>query len=169
MMMALALLAAPTAPAKDLSLHLLKAPGIGVKYVDYHWQPELFAALEKGAPGGAAQRSWVVGRMLTEGKTLMLGDVAIKPGNYALVLWPASAPGEEMAFEIRRVDMRDVFLDMNVMGPAPKGETVYKAATRMEKGAPVVERFTMGLTDADGVVTITADYGDRRGGMVLKR
>jgi len=29
-------------------MHFEKAPGIEVRFVDYHWQPVLFEAMEKG-------------------------------------------------------------------------------------------------------------------------
>ena len=31
-----------------------------------------------------------------------------------------------MQVEVRQVDMRDVFPNLNAMGPAPRGETMYK-------------------------------------------
>jgi hypothetical protein len=43
--MALALMALalptqiPKEPAKDLFMHFLEAPGVEVRFVDYHWQP----------------------------------------------------------------------------------------------------------------------------------
>jgi len=37
----------PKEPAKDLFLHGVKAPGLEVRFVDYHWQPALFEAMEK--------------------------------------------------------------------------------------------------------------------------
>ena len=40
----------PREPAKDLSMHFLNAPGIEVRFVDYHWQPALFDAWRRGRP-----------------------------------------------------------------------------------------------------------------------
>ena len=52
--MALAVLAlaipaqVPKEPAKDLFMHSATVPGVEIRFVDYHWQPAVFAAMEKG-------------------------------------------------------------------------------------------------------------------------
>ena len=54
----------PKEPAKDLFMHCAKAPGIEIRFVDYHWQPALFEAMEKGTRAiPEATRNWVVARV----------------------------------------------------------------------------------------------------------
>ena len=36
----------PKEPAKDLFMHTERAPGLEMRFVDYHWHPELFAGME---------------------------------------------------------------------------------------------------------------------------
>src|SRR5262245_48417628 len=76
-------------PAVDLSLHTSRLPGLEVRFVDYHWQPALFAAMEQ-APSAAAEprRDWVLARVSIEPSPLKIDDVALPPGSYALSLFP---------------------------------------------------------------------------------
>ena len=57
-----------------------KAPGLEVRYLDFRWDEEAFTALEKGGSHPAAQRSWVLARLLLQqdplhwnGKTIPVG------------------------------------------------------------------------------------------------
>jgi hypothetical protein len=36
-------------PAKDLFMHSAKGPGVEIHFVDYHWQPAMWEAMEKGS------------------------------------------------------------------------------------------------------------------------
>jgi hypothetical protein len=160
---------APMEPAGDLSLQTTKAPGIEVRYVNYHWQPALFEAMEKGT--GAmpeAKRNWVVARIVLEGNPVTVDGSQLRPANYALALWP-SLDGKGMAVEIRRVDMRDVFENYNVMAPLPRGETVYKGAAKFETATPTAPRMSFTLDEAAGKVVLTLRYGDRRLALTLTR
>ena len=65
-----------------------------------------------------------------------------------------------MAIEMRRVDMRDVFPNINAIAPAPKGETIYKGPAPFEKVSPLVERFDATLGEEGG--TVTLDHPLRR-------
>jgi hypothetical protein len=70
-------------------------------------------------------------------------------GTYALAWWP-NLDGKGMAIEIRRVDMRDVFPDVNALAPAPRGETVDKGPAAFEKVSPLAPRdghLTRDLTE----------------------
>jgi hypothetical protein len=152
----------PKEPAKDLFLHFLKAPGIEVRFVDYHWQPALFDAMEKGtATVPEARRNWVIARVILDQRPLTLGGVRLPVGNYALALWP-NLEGKGMAIEMRRVDMREVFPNLNAIAPAPRGETIYKGPAKFETVSPLAERFDATLGDEGGTVTLTIRYGDRR-------
>src|SRR5512137_2702188 len=140
--LALALLAlslpvqVPKEPAKDLFMHSARAPGLELRFVDYHWQPALFEAMEKGTRvNPLATRNWVVARVILDMRPMTLEGVRLPVANYALALWP-NLDGKGMAVEMRRVDMRDVFPDVNAIAPAPKGETYYKGPARFETVSP---------------------------------
>lgn len=166
--MALALLAlalpaqVPRQPAKDLFMHSMKTPGFELRFVDYHWQPALFDAMEKGSSTiPEARRNWVVARIILDNRPLSIGDKRLPVGNYALVLWP-NLDGKGMAVEMRQVDMREVYPDVNAIAPAPRGETMFKGPVTFDTVDAVAERFDIGLGTDDAKVTATIDYGNRR-------
>jgi hypothetical protein len=66
-----------------------------------------------------------------------------------------------MAYEMRRVDMRDVFPDLNAMAPVPRGETMYKGPAKFEPLSPAAERLEVTMTEGQGTVILTLRYGDR--------
>ncbi len=154
---------APMEPAKDLFMHSAQAPGVEIRFVDYHWQPAIFAAMEKGDQSvPEATRNWVVARVILDARPLTLGTSRLPVGNYGLVLWP-NLDGTGMAVEMRRIDMREVYPDVNAIAPAPRGETLYKAPAKFESGQPLAARFNIELGSADPAkVTLTILYGDRR-------
>jgi len=159
----------PKEPAKDLSMHFEKAPGIEVRFVDYHWQPVLFEAMEKGTRAiPEATRNWVVARVNIETRPFTLGGARMPVGTYAFTLWP-NLDGKGMAVEMRRVDMRDVFPNLNAIAPAPRGETIYKGPARFETVSPPADRLEVAVTEGQGTVVLTLTYGDRRLALTLTR
>ena len=153
---------APMEPAKDLFMHSAQAPGVEIRFVDYHWQPALFEAMEKGS--GAipeATRNWVIVRVILNARPLTFGTARLPVGNYGLVLWP-NLDGKGMAIEMRRIDMREVYPDVNAIAPAPRGETMFKGPAKFETADPLAPRFDATLAEGDGTVTLTIRYGDRR-------
>jgi hypothetical protein len=173
--MMLALLAAalpaqvPREPAKDLFLHSAKAPGLEVRFVDYHWQPALFEAMETGSRAiPDATRNWVVARVMVETRPFTFEGVRMPVGSYALTLWP-NLDGKGMAVEMRRVDMREVFPKLNAMAPAPRGETIHKGPARFEAVGPPAERLEVLVEEGQGSVVLTLRYGDRRLPLTLTR
>jgi hypothetical protein len=70
---------------------------------------------------------------------------------------------------MRRVDMRDVFPDVNAIAPAPKGETYYKGPARFETASPAASRMDVAVTEGEGTVVLTLTYGDRRLSLTLTR
>ena len=149
-------------PAKDLFMHSAQVPGMEIRFVDYHWQPSLFEAMEKGNPAvPEATRNWVVVRVILTTRPLTLGDERLPVGNYALTLWP-NLDGKGMQIEMRRVDMREVYPDVNAIAPAPKGDTLYKAPAPFEVAGPDAPRFDVTLTEGDGKIALTIRYGNRR-------
>ena len=151
----------PKEPAKDLFMHSQKAPGIEIRFVDYHWHPELFDAFEKGANIPEAKRDWVIARVIVDARPFRIGGKLVAVGNYALTLWP-NLDGKGMMVEIRQVDMREVYPNLNALAPAPRGETAYKGQVVFDKVTPLAERLDMTLADAAGKVLITTNWGDRR-------
>jgi hypothetical protein len=160
---------APKEPAKDLFLRSAKLPGVEMRFVDYHWQPAIFEAMASGKGDvPEARRNWVVARVILDDRPLTLEGKRLAVGNYGLALWP-NLDGTGMQVEMRRVDMRDVFPDVNAMAPVPRGETFYKGPARFEAGLPLAERLDVQIAEADGVVTLTLRYGDRRLALKLTR
>ena len=151
----------PKEPAKDLFMHSQKAPGIEIRFVDYHWHPDFFDAVEKGANIPEAKRDWVIARVILDARPFRIGGKLVAVGNYALTLWP-NLDGKGMKAEIRQVDMRELYPNLNALAPAPKGETVYKGQVVFDKVTPLAERLDMTLTDAAGKVLLTTNWGDRR-------
>ncbi len=159
----------PKEPAKDLFMRSAKAPGVEVRFVDYHWQPAIFEAMEKGTGNiPEAKRNWVVARVMIETRPLTLGGVRMPVGSYAFTLWP-NLDGKGMAVEMRRVDMRDVLPNLNAMAPAPPGETIYKGPARFETASPPADRLEVAVTEGQGTVVLTLRYGDRRLALTLTR
>jgi hypothetical protein len=159
----------PKEPAKDLFLHSANVPGVEIRFVDYHWQPAIFEAMASGKGDvPEARRNWVVVRMILDARPLTLEGTRLAVGNYALALWP-NLDGKGMQVEMRRVDMRDVFPDVNAMAPAPRGETIYKGPARFETVSPLAERLDVQVAEADGVVVLALRYGDRRLALKLTR
>ena len=152
----------PKEPAKDLFMHSLKAPGVEVRFVDYHWQPALFDAMEKGSTTvPEARRNWVIARIILDQRPLRLHGTLVPVGNYALAWWP-NLDGKGMSIELRRVDMREVLPNLNAIAPAPRGETIYKGRAQFDPASPLAPRFDATLGEEGGTVTLAIRYGDRR-------
>jgi hypothetical protein len=154
-------LQAPEEPAKDLFLHSATCPGVEIRWVDYHWQPALFEAMEKGTRAfPEATRNWVLVRVILDERPLTLESVKVPVGNYAIALWP-NLDGKGMAVELRRVDMREVLPNLNAIAPLPRGETFYRGVARFEATSPSAPRFETTLTEGKGTVVVTLRYGER--------
>jgi hypothetical protein len=163
--------AAPAAkePAMDLSMHSAKVPGLTVKFVDYHWQPELFEAMAKGSRDVAeARRDWVLARLMIEPHALKVERTALPAASYALSLFP-NRNDEGMAIEIRRVDLRELPPDISVMAPTPPGETMYRAKAVFEAQDPPAPRLDITAVEDAKDVVLTVRYGDRRLSVRLTR
>jgi hypothetical protein len=153
----------PKEPAKDLFMHSAKAPGVEIRFVDYHWQPALWEAMEKGSSTiPEATRNWVVVRVILDARPLTLEGTRLAVGNYGLLLWP-NLDGKGMDVEMRRIDMREIYPDVNAIAPAARGETVYRGPAKFTAGNPEASRFNVELGSEDPAkVTLTIGYGDRR-------
>lgn len=156
-----------TKPATDLSVHTEKLPGIEVRFVDWHWRPELFAEMEKGGSKmPEAQRNWGVLR-LVNADALTIGNVRLRPANYGVALWP-SKDGQGLTFEIREIDMRLVYKP-DPFAPLPDGTTKWKGPANFETVPDTAERFVASLAEDAGKVNVTIRYGNRRAVLSLSR
>lgn len=159
----------PTTPAKDLFLHSERLPGVELRFVDYHWQPSLFEAMERGTGNEPlATRDWVVARLSILTQPLKLRGRTLGVGAYGVALLP-NLDGKGMQLEVRRVDMRAVLPALNAIAPLPKGETEYRAPVALARTDSVAERMVETLTENAGVVTLTVRYGDRSFSLDLTR
>jgi hypothetical protein len=136
-----------------------EAGDVTVRYLNFVWDEEAFSALEKGGGAPAATRSWALARILTPRPL----EVDGKPvtGGSLLILNPA-AGSTPMTLEIRVIDMREVFTDMNVVAEPPPGETVYKEPADFKTVDEVADRLTLDLKEVDGTFTLSIHYGNRQ-------
>jgi len=160
----------PKEPAKDLFLHTERVPGIEMRFVDYHWQPQLFEDMEKGTgTDPLAKRNWVYARLILQDRPLRLEGKMIPVGNYGVALWP-NLDGKGMQVEVRQVDMRDVLPNLNALAPLPqRGDLIYKGPAAIERTSEVVDRLDVDLADKDGQVVMTLRFGGLRIPLVLSR
>jgi hypothetical protein len=154
-------------PATDLSVEREKLPGIRVAFADWHWRPDLFAAMEKGGSKlPEAQRNWFMLKLVND-DPLTIGNVKLSASNYGVALWPNTG-GKGMTFEIRKIDMRRV-LSPDPFAPLPEGETVWKGPANFETVSDTAERFSVSLAENAGKVTFTIRYGNRRAVLTFSR
>ena len=147
-------------------LKIITAGDVKMRYLNFKWDEGAFEALEKGGGAPAATRSWAIARILTP-KPLELDGKPISGGSL-LILNPARGD-TPMSFEVRVIDMRDVFTDFNVVAEPPAGKTVYQAPADFKTVDAVAERLTLDLKEADGNYTISIHYGNRLAVLEPKR
>jgi hypothetical protein len=131
---------------------------VKARYLDFKWDQEAFEALEKGGDLPAAKRSWVIARLYPS-KPIQIDGKTISGGNL-LILNPAR-DDTPMTFEVRVIDMREVWVDPNVIAEPPPGRTLYLKPARFEKTGTVADRLTLALSEGDGKVKLSIHYGDR--------
>jgi hypothetical protein len=145
----------------------LKAPRLEVRYLDFGWNPEAFATLEKGGDNPVGRRSWALARLQLPWNTLKWEGKTIPVGATLLILNPTKGDGP--TFEMRKIDMRDVFGDLNVIAEPPPGETLGVVPAAFEKAETTADRLEMTLTDKTQTIELTVHYGDRQAKVVLTR
>jgi hypothetical protein len=131
---------------------------VKVRYLNFKWDKEAFEALEKGGDAPAAKRSWAIARLFPE-KPIMVDGKRISGGNL-LILNPAR-PDTPMTFEVRVIDMREIWVDANVIAEPPAGQTLLVKPARFEKTDSVADRLTLALSEGAGKITLSIHYGDR--------
>jgi hypothetical protein len=166
--LALTVTAAGAQQEKNLpnALMTVEAGDVKVRYLNFVWDEEAFNALEKGGGAPAAARSWALARILTPNPITVDGK---RVGGGALLLLNPASGSEPMTLEIRMVDMRDVFTDMNVVAEPPAGTTIYKVPASFETVDAVADRLTMKLEEADASLKLSIHYGNRLRVLEAKR
>ena len=53
------------------------------------------------------------------------------------------------------IDMREVFVDLNVIAEPPPGQTLYRQPADFEKVDTVAERLTLALSEGDGKIKLS--------------
>lgn len=145
----------------------VKAPGLQVRYLDFKWDQAAYAALETGGDHPAARRSWVLARLMVQSPVKWNGKT-IPVGSALLVLNPARG-GAGPTLHLQYVDMREIFVDMNVIAEPPEGRiygTVPANFTKVEAVAPLLD---VSLEDKNATLELGVHYGDRKTGITLTR
>jgi hypothetical protein len=146
----------------------VKAPGLEARYLDFRWDAEAFEALEGGGAHPAAQRSWVLARLTLQTEPLRWNGKMIPVGPAILVLNPRKGSAGP-TLELRYIDMREVFVDMNVIAEPPPGETYQKAPAAFQKVATTLPRLEVSLREKERAYDLTVHYGDREATITLTR
>lgn len=131
---------------------------VKVRYLNFKWNEVAFDSIEKGGGAEAGKRSWTIARLYPD-KPIVWNGKQISGGNL-LILNPASGD-TPMSFEVRVIDMREVWVDPNVVAEPPAGRTVYTTPARFEKVADVAERLTLALSESEGKIQLAVHYGNR--------
>jgi hypothetical protein len=155
----------PNAPKYVKSM---KAGGVEVRYLDFKWDPEAFATLEKGGTHPAGRRSWVLARLLLQESALKWKGKWIPVGPSLLVLNPARGTAGP-TFEVRAVDMREIFVNMNVVAEPPEGETYQSAPASFQEVSSVAPLLEVSLHERAGALDLSVHYGNREATITLDR
>jgi hypothetical protein len=135
----------PTAhPNAPKFVKFAKAPGLQINYVDFKWDEAAFQALQQGTTDHpAARRSWVLARLMVQTPVKWQGRT-IGVGSALLVLNPARA-GTGPTLHIQYVDMREVFVDMNVIAEPPEGRIYGTVPADFVKADTLAPRLVVSL------------------------
>ncbi|HSF18241.1 MAG TPA: hypothetical protein VLK65_22085 [Vicinamibacteria bacterium] len=140
------------------SITTVELGDVKVRYLNFKWDEKAFEALEKGGDLPAAQRSWAIARLFPD-RPILIDGIRISGGNL-LILNPAR--GEKpMTFEVRVIDMREIWEDPNVIAVPPEGRTLFEGPAHFGKANTVAERLTLALSEGDGAIKLSIHYGDR--------
>jgi hypothetical protein len=163
------LLAAQEAPPNAPKfIKFAKAPGVEVRYLDFRWDEEAFASLEKGGSHPASQRSWVLARLMLQTDPVKWKGRTIPVGPNILVLNPRKGDAPA-TLEFRYIDMREVFVDMNVIAEPPEGETYQKQPAKFESANSIAPRLVVAIEEKGKTYELLVHYGNRRTVLTLDR
>jgi hypothetical protein len=155
-------------PNKPNFVKSVKAPGLDVRYLDFRWDEGAWNALVNGGSHPAAQRSWVLARLLLQTDPLWWNGKVIPVGPALLILNPRRG-NTPATLEIRYIDMREVFVDMNVIAEPPEGQTYGKAPAVFTRVDHTLPRLAVGLQDKGKAFDLTVQYGNRKATVTLAR
>jgi hypothetical protein len=159
---------AQESPNRPHFVKSVKVPGLEVRFLDFKWDPEAFATLEKGGPHPVGRRPWVLARLLATTNPFRCEGKVIPVGPSLLILYPAQA-GAGPGLELRSIDMREVFVDMNVIAIPPPGATYWQAPASFRKVGSTADRLEVTLAEGQGTIDIIVHYGDREARTQLVR
>ena len=158
--------APPNAPKFVKSV---QAPGgVDVRYLDFKWDPVAFAAIQTGGANPVARRSWVLARLLLQEVPFHWQGRTIPVGPSLLILNPAQG-GAGPTLELRQVDMRDIFVDMNVIAEPPPGDSYGKVPAVFSKTPDTAARLEVSLTPRGNALDLKIHYGDRLATLTFTR
>ena len=146
---------APTLLAQEVSpnaphyVKSLQAPGLDVRYLDFKWDEAAFTTLQKGGSHPVGRRSWVLARLIATTDPFKCQGKVVPVGPALLILNPARS-GAGPTLELRYIDMREVFVDMNVIAEPPPGETYWEAPAVFGKVGTKAGRLEMTLAEGEG-------------------
>jgi len=160
--------AAQESPNRPHYVKSVKVPGLEVRFLDFKWDPEVFATLEKGGPHPVGRRSWVLARLLATTNPFRCDGKVIPVGPSLLILNPAQA-GAGPTLELRSIDMREVFVNMNVIAVPPPGATYWQAPASFRHVAAKTDRLDVALAEEGGRIDVIVHYGDRETRTTLVR
>jgi hypothetical protein len=89
-------------------------------------------------------------------------------GTSLLVLNPAKGSAGP-TFEMRAIDMREVFTDLNVIAEPPAGETYQTQPATFTKVEELAPRLDVSLQEKADSLDVVIHYGDRKAVVTLAR
>lgn len=148
-------------------------PGLNLRYLDFKWDPEAFATLEKGGSHPVGRRSWVLARLLTRLAPFRCAGKLVPVGPSLLILNPAR-DGAGPTLELRYIDLREVFTNLNVVAEPPPGKAYCQLPAVFQKVDTTAGRLVVSLaegkgTDGKGTIDVVTHYGDREARVTLVR
>jgi hypothetical protein len=164
---ALAALAVPAAAQDNLPkfLKIERAPDVELRYVDFGWNPEAFAALETGGDHPVARRSWMLALLRLQ-RGMRFGGKPVLIGASILILNPKRGD-TPFNIELRDIDMRDLLFENNVIGTPPKGQTIHVMPAHFETVPETKERLEITAVPSGKDTLITVQYGNRKTTLTL--
>jgi hypothetical protein len=160
--LAVVALAVPAAAQDNLPkfLKIERAPNVELRYVDFGWSPEGFAAMETGGDHPAARRSWMLALLRLQ-RGMRFGGKPVLIGASLLILNPKRGD-KPLNIELRDIDMRDLYFEANVIGTPPKGHTVQTVPAVFETVPETKQRLEITAAPFGNDTVITVHYGNRK-------
>ena len=160
--LALAMLAVPAAAQDALPKFLksVRAPDVEVRFVDFGWSPEAFAAMETGGSHPAAKRSWMLALVRLQ-RGMRFGGKPMLIGPVVLILNPKQGDAP-FSVELRDIDMRDLYFQNNVIGAPPAGKTIAVLPAHFETVPETKDRLEITAAPSGNDTVLTVHYGNRK-------